>query len=243
MKTTDLDSIIEIAANTNDGSKRKRIAASARMLVKPKKVKRIGAPTKYTEAKATAICKAVSNGQTLSSVAKELDLTPDTIYKWLRDYPAFADTFQYAKEDAARSLLDELLDEAKAAEPERALLLKTKSAIFTWAIARFNPREFSDSRKIKLEAEVNVRHVHELPIEQRRKIAEAWLASQIEDDTAGRVIEHDDTDNGVSIVEEPEREIPKRRKSPALPGKTKPIPGNDDSSNTRWRGKNDADAD
>ncbi len=211
-KKPNLDELIALAASKKDSVERGRIAAAARKLVKPKVVKR-GAPTKYTEAKATAICKAVSNGQTLTSIAKELSLTPDTIYKWLRDYPAFSDTFQFAREDSARSLLDELLDEAKAAEPERALLLKTKSAIFTWAIARFNPREFSDSRKIKLEAEVTHTHVHELQPDQRRRIAESWILSKepelplLTAETTGPDLE------GVSVVRESDqREIPKRKK-------------------------------
>jgi hypothetical protein len=135
------------------------------------------------------------------------------VYGWLRQYTEFAETYQIARELMARSLLDELLDEVKAATPDKSLLLKTKGAILQWAIARFNPREFSDSRRIELKGEVNHRHTHELAEEQKKRIAEAWLMSRsieapaIEAETTG-------PDLPAQIAKEEQREQPPKRKAP-----------------------------
>ncbi len=143
--------------------------------------------------------------------------------------PEFSERYHSARSRMARTLLDSLLDEAKTVEPERALLLKTKAGIIQWAISRFNPKEFSDSKRIELQGQINHVHTHQLPDEQKRRIAEAWLMSKQMDDSPGIVSETTGPDLvGVSTVDEPTRELPKRKKA-ALP-KAK---ASDDGDN--WR--------
>ncbi len=228
-----LDELIELAASTKNSVERGRIAAKARKLVKPK-AKPTGRPTKYAESKAVEVCREIANGKTLTSICRDMGLSLDCVYGWLKDYPDFAERYQSARESMARSLLDELLDETRTAEPDRALLLKVKSNVLTWAIARFNPKEFSDSRKIQLQGEISVKHVHELSESQRQRIAESWLMSrQAVDDSAGRIIEHEPaTDIPALADDESEtRVIPKRRRA-VLPAK--PAASSDDSG--RWTG-------
>ena len=209
----DLDELVADVAAINNSEERLRGAAKLRRKVVPKK--KMGAPTKYTKEIADTICKEISNGKTLTSICEPLNLCPDSVYEWMKQHPDFAECYQRARESMARTLLDDLIDEAKKTEPDRALLLKTKGAILQWAIARFNPREFSDTRKLELKAEVNHKHSHELTPDQKAKIATAWMLSQQNDLP---VIESEpvkllESDSVGEICEPTAMEIPKRKRT------------------------------
>jgi len=209
--TQTVDEIVAQAVAARDGNERRRIAAKARNTVIPKK--RVGAPPKYSEEKANDICKQVANGKTITSITQAMGITPDCVYHWLKQHPDFSEQYHSARESMARSLADELLDEVKEATPDKALLLKVKGAIIQWAVQRFNLKEFSDSRRLELKAEINHRHTHNLTVDQKRRIAESWLLSQsdkplIEAQTTG-------PDLPVQTISDPSpREIP-QRKAPA----------------------------
>jgi len=116
----------------------------------------------------------------------------------------------------ARSLVDELIDEAKSTELDRAMLLKVKGAIIQWAVQRFNQKEFSNNRKIELSAQINHQHTHQLTHDQKRRIAESWLLSQTNDVP---LIEAETTGPNIpmrTVSDEEQREIP-NRKAPAEP--------------------------
>lgn len=228
MKKARLDGMIEQAVHAPTGIARRSIAAKARSAMTPKKS--VGAPSKFTESAAQTICRDLANGKTVTRIAESLGITPDCIYGWLKKYPSFAESYQQAREGMARSLVDQLLDEAKETEPDKAMLLKVRGGIIQWAVSRFNPKEFSDSRRIELKGEITHRHTHELAPEQKRRIAESWLISQ-QPDTLGITAETTGPDlQGVLVVEPEQREIPKRKK---VAVKKPPIEV--DSSGT-WRG-------
>lgn len=205
------DQIVDVAA-INNSDARLRGAAKLRRKVLPKKT---GRPSQYSEAKAAAILKRIENGETLTAIAKESGMSLDCVYGWLKQYPEFAESYQRARESMARTLLDDLIDEAKKTEPDRALLLKTKGAIMQWAIARFNPREFSDSRRIELKGEISHKHSHELSSGQKQRIATSWLMSQ---QNELPVIEAEpvkllESDGVGEICETEQREVPKRKRT------------------------------
>ena len=170
MPKKSLDDLVEQAVHAPTGKERRSIAAKARSAMIPKKG--VGAPSKYTEKAAQTICRELANGKTVTRIAESLSITPDCIYGWLKKYPPFAESYQQAREGMARSLVDQLIDEAKETEPDKALLLKVRGSIIQWAVSRFNPKEFSDSRRIELKGEITHRHTHELALEQKRRIAE-----------------------------------------------------------------------
>lgn len=144
-----------------------------------KKAKRAtGRPSEYSEAKADMICREIEKGRTLTSIIKEMNVSIDCVYGWLSAYDTFSERYKISRERMARSLTDELIDDTKAAKPEEALLLKVKGNILQWAISRFNPREFGDTKRLELSGQIDHRHTHELTVEQKQRIAESWLMSQ-----------------------------------------------------------------
>jgi transposase-like protein len=205
------DQIADVAA-INNSDARLRGAAKLRRKVLPKKT---GRPSQYSEAKAAAILKRIENGETLTAIAKESGISLDCVYGWLKQYPEFAERYQTARESMAKTLLDNLIDEARQTEPERALLLKTKGAIFQWAIARFNPSEFSDSRRIELKGEISHKHSHELSSGQKQRIAESWLMSQQNELPVieGETIPALESDDVGEICATHQREVPKRKRT------------------------------
>lgn len=181
----------------------------------PKKA--LGAPSKYTEKAAQTICRELANGKTVTRIAESLGITPECIYGWLKKYPHFAESYQQAREGMARSLVDQLLDEAKETEPDKAMLLKVRGGIIQWAVSRFCPKEFGDNRRIELKGEITHRHTHELAPEQKKRIAESWLISQQEKDLPLLTAETSGPDReiGVIVQEEEPKEFPKRKKAVA----------------------------
>lgn len=205
------DQTADVAALSN-AQDRMRGKAKLRAKVLPKKP--MGAPSLYSEKMATTICKMIENGKTLTAITKELNLSLDCVYGWLKRYPAFAESYQSARESMARSLADELIDDMKEATPDKALLMKVKASVYQWAIARFNPKEFSDSKRLEISAQIDHKHVHELSVDQRKRIAESWLMSQSDN---APLIEAITTgpDLPVEIVaDKVEREIPRKVKAP-----------------------------
>ena len=216
-----LDTLIEKAASAATGHQRRDIAAKARGAFNRKAV--MGRPTRFNEEIAETIIGSLSEGKTLTRICRELDVNPHQVYCWLRENPSFNEKYLVAKTDFAASLVDEMVEEAKESDTEKALLLKVKAQIYQWTAQRYNPKEFSDSRRIELKGEVNHRHVHELSDAQKQRIAESWLLSQSPDN---HLIEHEPIDeipaieSGVSVIEEP-NEKPKKKKALSSPVKRK----------------------
>ena len=157
----------------------------------------------------------------------------ESVYRWADKYPEFREKYDRSRKDQATSLISQLVDEFQTnLTNENALAARTKSDLFRWIAGRASPSEYGDSKRIELSGEVNHRHTHELTVDQKRRIAESWLISQ-QPDTFGITAETTGPDiPGVSVVSEPEREIPKRKK-PALQPKPKAL---EPDEGGQWRG-------
>lgn len=181
-----------------------------------------GRPTDFSERLGSTICKRISEGETVTTIAKSLGIALQSIYRWCDKYPAFRERYDRAKKDQATTLINSLVDECADLQNDRALAMRVKSDLIKWVAARQNPIEYGDVKRLELSGEINHRHVHELAPEQRRKIAESWILSQ---DAGGALIEAEAAPtlpalehSGVSVRHEVQREIPKRIK-PAEPSK------------------------
>ena len=172
----ELNEAIQQAAAASSGKERRNLTSKARRFVRVKK--KTGRHSEFSEEKAAKILSAISNGGTLTEVAKELDITPECVYHWMSQFPSFSDSYYAARESMARTLVDQLLDSAKAATSDEALLLKVRASVIQWVVSRYNQKEFSDSRRIELKAEIHQRVSHELAPEQKQRIAESWMLSQ-----------------------------------------------------------------
>ena len=211
MTKKSLDELAAAAVRTPDLNEKKSIAAKARTKViqKPKK---LGRPTRYNENIAATILKSLSEGKTLINICAELSLGIQSVYDWLRTNAAFAESYRLARQDMAQSLVDEMLDESRTLEPDKAMVGKVRAQVFQWVASRYSA-QFADSKRIELKGEISHKHSHELSEGQRRRIAESWLISReadtplIEATTSGP-----DLETGVSVqLEEPTRERPRRK--------------------------------
>ncbi len=143
----------------------------------------IGRPSKYNEKLAKALLEEISKGKTLQVVCKSLGICITSVYDWIRVNTSFAESYQLARAEMAQSLVDEMVDEAKVLEPDRALVTKVKAQIYQWTAAKYAPSIFSDNRRVEIRGEVSHKHTHELQAEQKRRIAEAWILSSGQEET------------------------------------------------------------
>jgi hypothetical protein len=185
--------------------------------------KKIGAPTRLTKKLAEDILRRVEHAETLGSIAKALDLDLATIYKWLDTEKTFAEGYNRSKSLMAKTLVEKLVDETATLQNDQALAARVRADVVKWVAARYSPQEFGDTKRIELKGEISHTHVHQLEEHQKRKIAEAWLASQSLD-TPGIVAETTGPDIESGAVREictddqgvhPERK--RTSKPPALP--------------------------
>ena len=153
-----------------------------RSLLKGNKQK--GRPSIYTKQIDNEIIKRISNGETLSVIAKDLGFYQDCVYEWMNKHKDFADRYNKAREKQAASLINELIDETKELQNDRALAMRVRSDLLKWYAARVAPTEFGEVKRVELKGEITHTHIHDLADHQKRKIAEAWLLSQVEDSPA-----------------------------------------------------------
>lgn len=88
---------------------------------------RKGPPSTYTEEIGNEIVLRLSCGQSLSSICKTMEGAPHiaTIYDWIKNHPSFGERYAHARENAAHTLFDQMLDIADDSSRD---LLKDGSA-------------------------------------------------------------------------------------------------------------------
>jgi hypothetical protein len=182
-----------------------------------------GAPTIYNEKVGNDICRRLSEGETLSSITKSLGIAQNNIYDWVAAHKSFAEKYESARKHQAISLVNELLDNSNQLESERALGMKVRADIIRWYAGRVNPELFGDVKRLELKGEVRHQHIHELPTEQKKRIAESWLLSQQDSPGISAETTGPDIEVGVKVIEpNSAREVPARRVSTDTGAKRKP---------------------
>lgn len=72
---------------------------------------KIGAPSIYTQELADAICDLLASGMSMRSVAKKEGMPScQTMFKWIREKPEFAEQYARAKQECADALVEEMQD-------------------------------------------------------------------------------------------------------------------------------------
>ena len=238
---TALDQVIADAVAAGDSIQRRKIIAKGRNLVKPTSPyahRKIGRPSRYTEAIAETIIDGVSSGKTLTGMCRELDLSPHAVYGWIEKYPEFSKQYERAKFNLAQQLVDEMIDNARTLTPDMAITEKVRSQIYQWASARFAPAQFSDTRRLELSGQINHTHTHQLTEDQKRRIAESWLMSRqeapaIEAETTGPDLPSLENEGVSTVADADVREIPPRQQKEVSKRKPRNPPG----ATTRGRGR------
>lgn len=73
--------------------------------------KKLGRPTIYTSELTERICAELACGKSLRTVCKSEDMPGlETVFRWLREKPAFRDQYVHAKNESADALVEEMLD-------------------------------------------------------------------------------------------------------------------------------------
>jgi hypothetical protein len=73
--------------------------------------KKLGRPTIYTPELTERICAELACGKSLRTVCKSEDMPGlETVFRWLREMPAFRDQYVHAKNESADALVEEMLD-------------------------------------------------------------------------------------------------------------------------------------
>lgn len=196
------DNLVQAAAKETSGIKQRKLIDKAKPLIgrvlTPNRQK--GRPTSYSKALAKQICQEVANGKTLTRVADELGIKLDCVFEWLQTHEDFSDDYEKSRQSWAKVIVDRTIDQSEHIDPAEALAKKVRIGLVQWAAARYAPAQFSESKRIELKGQVDHRHVLELPHEQRRRIAEAWLVSSGQEET---IVIPDETGRRPAIVHEP----------------------------------------
>jgi hypothetical protein len=129
------------------------VASNALEIIGP--VRR-GAPVyEFSETQAAEICDRLIEGESLTSICSDPDMPSRvTVYKWIREYPDFANDYARARVLQADTFADEVQEVAK----NLAILPEHKRVMIDamkWRAARQNWRAWGD--KVSHEHEIQLR--------------------------------------------------------------------------------------
>lgn len=104
----------------------------------------MGRQTEYNQPTADKVCALLTEGISLRTICKRDDLPcAATIFKWLREQPAFSDQYAKAKEASADALLEDMLyiaDDSSEDVQRSRLRVDTRK----WAASKLKPKKYGD---------------------------------------------------------------------------------------------------
>lgn len=129
-----------------------------------------GLPSEFTQDMADKICDRLALGESLRSItADEAMPASSTVFKWLNQYPEFAEQYARAREAQADTLFDEMLDiaddgsndwmESHSKEGENIGWRENGEAIRRsqlridarkWMAGKLRPKKYGDAAMVKL---------------------------------------------------------------------------------------------
>jgi len=145
-----------------------------------------GRPTKYTKKLGDIICEGIARKNamvTLCDNDKTLP-TPRTVYSWLRKHPEFLHNYEFAKEDQADSMVEEMLEIADDGtndwmnnnDPENEgyklngehvqrsrLRLDTRK----WVASKFKTKKYGDKQTVEHEGSIGFTDLTEEELDRK----------------------------------------------------------------------------
>ena len=145
---------------------------ATKKVTKKKVVKKKGKPTTYSDAICDVICEGIAEGRSLARICQDDNMPrPRTVYDWLRRHPEFLKNYEYAKEDQADFLVEEILDivDNQASQPVVVdgipLMVDDKPVMVAdnvsvaharlrhdarkWAASKFKPKKYGDKLNVE----------------------------------------------------------------------------------------------
>jgi hypothetical protein len=119
--------------------------------------------TTFTQEVADLICEALAEGHSLRSICASDDMpSKSTVFKWLREQPAFSDQYAHAREAQADCLFDDILeiaddgrndkyiDDEGQARTDHDVIARSKLRVDArkWMAAKLRPRVYGDKLAI-----------------------------------------------------------------------------------------------
>lgn len=104
-----------------------------------------GRPSKYTEELGARICASIADGKSARQTCRDVSIDLTTLYKWLRDHEEFSKQYARAREDAADTLVDDLMEIAETEEDVQRAKLKIDAR--KWVAARMKPKSWGDRQQ------------------------------------------------------------------------------------------------
>ena len=145
-----------------------------------------GRPSTFTQDLADRICAELAEGRSLRSVCSQ-DWAPSTqtVFRRIRQYDEFRDQYARAKEEAADSLADEIVDiaderdgKAIMAEGEEVAVVFDSTAVARnrlridarkWIAAKLKPKKYGDKLDLEHSGKVDLA---DALMEARRRVTE-----------------------------------------------------------------------
>ena len=121
----------------------------------------VGRPSKFSQELAETICQRIAEGEPLTKICKDEGMPHYiTVLRWRNVHEDFHDNYTRAREDAADTLVDEILeiaDEAESAKSSEAVqAAKLRVDTRKWAASKMKPKTYGD--RTTLEHSGTVRH-------------------------------------------------------------------------------------
>jgi hypothetical protein len=109
----------------------------------PETSRKIGAPSKYTDAIAHEICEHLANGHSLSAYCMQPGKpNQSTVMRWLREHDAFRENYARARDDQAEVHADAITFIADTEEDPNKARIRIDAR--KWAAGKMKPKKYGD---------------------------------------------------------------------------------------------------
>src|SRR5574343_794471 len=140
-----------------------------------------GRPKKqgYNKEKADEVLELISNGMTVTQAAARAGVKRLDFLRWVEVVPDLKTEYSVALKRLAGALVDGVLIEVEAAKSESdSRVLVNKQKIVAWASAALDNEMWGAKKAYEFGGQIKMQHTHELTVEQRERIAQAWLMAR-----------------------------------------------------------------
>lgn len=104
-----------------------------------------GRPSIYSPELAEKILAQLAVGKSLRTICKQKGIpSVQTVLKWRRTIPEFAEQYELAREDRAEYLMEELFDIVDNENPEDTQRARLRADVRKWAMSKFAPKRYQD---------------------------------------------------------------------------------------------------
>lgn len=140
-----------------------------------------GRPKKqgYTKEKADEVLEHISNGMTVTQACAKAGIKRLDFLRWVEVVPELKAEYSVALKRLAGALVDGVLIEVEAVKSESdSRVLMNKQKIVAWASAALDNEMWGAKKAYEFGGQIKMQHTHELTVEQRERIAQAWLMAR-----------------------------------------------------------------